>query len=152
MSNVVAAGSSFPVVVCQICGLTECFCRPEESLDKVGELTAIKICSSLMEERIEVITLPKARKGKAPPVQGELGWVNPAWEADIEAFGYNKNAAMTLLETRNFRNEFRQKLRDQIVQWLDTPREERKFQSPLSPKQWECVQPFDYRKRYGFRY
>lgn len=91
----------------------------------------------------EVIPKGKGgRKAKEPAVEGEDGWFDPKWESDVKFFGFNEKAARDILKVRNFRNEFRKKLRDQIVAWLNTPKEERKYHSPLSPRQWECIQPF----------
>ena len=47
-------------------------------------------------------------------------------------------AICKLLRTKKFRSAFRQSLRDQVVAWLETPREDRKHASPLSERQ---VQP-----------
>ena len=92
---------------------------------------------------------PRApRAEKAPPIKGECGYMDPSWEADIIGFGWCENAARQILAVRSFRSEFRQSMRDQLVAWLDTPSEDRKFRSPLSPRQWECIQPFDPRSRY----
>ena len=44
-----------------------------------------------------------------------------------------------ILKVKTFRNEFRKKLRDQVVEWLETDPDERKFASPLSHKQMECL-------------
>jgi len=90
----------------------------------------------------------RGRAKKADPVRGETGFVAPEWEADIASFGFNERAARALLQTRSFRNEFRKNMRDQIVAWLETPASERKYKSPLSYRQWECVQPFDPRRRW----
>lgn len=40
-----------------------------------------------------------------------------------------------LLKTKKFRSSFRESLYDQIHAWLNTPRKNRKYSSPLSPKQ-----------------
>ena len=44
-----------------------------------------------------------------------------------------------LLGTRKFRSEFRAKLAEQIRQWLHTPVSERRYQFPLSQRQYECI-------------
>ena len=41
----------------------------------------------------------------------------------------------------NLRSNFRKSLRNQVNQWLETPEEERKFDSPLSPRQWAILNP-----------
>lgn len=92
---------------------------------------------------------PRApRAEKAPPVKGECGYVDPAWEADIIGFGWCERAARDILAVRSFRSDFRSDMRAKIAEWLDTPAADRKFRSPLSPRQWECIQPFDPRSRY----
>lgn len=48
-------------------------------------------------------------------------------------------AAIELLQTKNFRSPFRKSLRDQIVAWLETPSAERRYSSPLSPRQWDSI-------------
>lgn len=48
-------------------------------------------------------------------------------------------AAVELLKTKNFRSTFRKSLRDQIVAWLETPSDERRHSSPLSPRQWDSL-------------
>jgi len=48
-------------------------------------------------------------------------------------------AVVKLLETKKFRSEFRKSLRVQLDAYLATPVAERKFASPFSPKQWECL-------------
>lgn len=44
-----------------------------------------------------------------------------------------------LLNTKNFKSEFRQSLRDQLIKWIETPRDKREHASPFSPKQWESL-------------
>lgn len=48
-------------------------------------------------------------------------------------------AAVKLLRTKNFRSDFRRKMRDQIVAWMETPADQRQWASPLSPRQWDAV-------------
>lgn len=48
-------------------------------------------------------------------------------------------ACVKLLETKKFRSELRKSLRDQLDQYIATPAEDRKFKSPFSPKQWDCL-------------
>ena len=40
------------------------------------------------------------------------------------------------------RKEFRKSLKNQIIDWLNTPAEERRFNWPLSPRQMRCIQPY----------
>lgn len=88
-------------------------------------------------------TIPKGKRKKDAPKEGEIGWINPLWEEDLKGFGGNESAARSILSVRNFRSQFRLDIRDKIVKWLDTPKEEREFRSPLSYRQWECIQPYD---------
>jgi len=45
-----------------------------------------------------------------------------------------------LLKQKSFKSDFRRKLRDQIVAWLDTAPEDRQYpESPLSDRQWACL-------------
>jgi hypothetical protein len=63
-----------------------------------------------------------------------------AWQRGLRGLDMAEcMAAATLLKTKNFRSEFRKSLRDQIVAWLETPAEERKYRSPLSARQWEAL-------------
>jgi hypothetical protein len=48
-------------------------------------------------------------------------------------------AVVKLLKVKNFRSAFRKSLRDQIVAWMETPVEGRKYRSPLSARQWESL-------------
>ena len=48
-------------------------------------------------------------------------------------------AAVELLKTKNFRSTFRKSLHDQIVAWLETPSDARRYSSPLSPRQWDVL-------------
>lgn len=63
-----------------------------------------------------------------------------AWQRGLAGMSIAcRMGAVKLLATKNFRSDFRRSLRDQIVAWLETPPETRKFASPLSPKQWDVV-------------
>ena len=53
--------------------------------------------------------------------------------------GAAKLACVKLLKTKKFRSEFRASLRRQLETWLDTPEEERRYESPFSPKQWHAL-------------
>jgi hypothetical protein len=47
--------------------------------------------------------------------------------------------AIRLLRTVTFKSEFRRQMRNRITEWLDTHPVERKYDSPLSPRQWQAV-------------
>ena len=69
----------------------------------------------------------------------EKSWPE-AWQRGLTEMGEAARlATIKLLATKKFRSGFRQSMRDRIVSWFETTREERQFQSPLSPRQWECV-------------
>lgn len=44
-----------------------------------------------------------------------------------------------LLKVKNFRSNFRRSLCRQVINWIDTPRSQRKYNSPLSPRQERCL-------------
>lgn len=48
-------------------------------------------------------------------------------------------AAIKLLSTKNFKSDFRRKMRDQIVEWCETSPDDRRYPSPLSRGQWAAV-------------
>jgi hypothetical protein len=62
-----------------------------------------------------------------------------AWQRGISALGSfeDKLACAKLLTTKSFRSEFRKSIRDQLVAWLETPAESRKYKNPFSPRQWD---------------
>lgn len=64
-----------------------------------------------------------------------------AWQRGLCEIGgeAERLAVIELLKTKNFRNPFRQSLRDQIVKWFGTPEGERKYSSPLSRGQWNAL-------------
>ena len=83
-------------------------------------------------------------------------WLQVAWKWFIglggdETFGKDwfyslsklteieRLVCIKLLKTKNFRSEFRKKLAVQLVEWLDTDPEQRKYDKPFSPKQLECL-------------
>jgi len=45
----------------------------------------------------------------------------------------------TLLSVKNFRSNFRKSLCQQTIGWLETPKAERKYPFPLSPRQKDCL-------------
>lgn len=50
-----------------------------------------------------------------------------------------KLAVIKLLATQKFRSSYRQSLADQLLAWLETPKDSRKYDSPFSPKQWRSL-------------
>lgn len=63
-----------------------------------------------------------------------------AWQRGFRTMDVaERMAASTLLRTKNFRSPFRKSLRDQIVAWLETPGDDRKYRSPLSRNQWDAL-------------
>lgn len=49
-----------------------------------------------------------------------------------------------LLMTKKFRSPFRASMAEQVYAWMETPKSERKFSSPLSPRQFEALcGPYD---------
>lgn len=48
-----------------------------------------------------------------------------------------KLAAWKLIKTKTFKSTFRQNLRDQLENWLNS--DDRKYDSPFSGKQWSCL-------------
>lgn len=81
-------------------------------------------------------------------VQWKYTWgcgVDPSWSESWQRglMGFDgvarRMAAVKLLKTKTFRSAFRKSLRDQLVVWLDTPAEERKYASPFSARQWEAL-------------
>ena len=71
---------------------------------------------------------------------------NPEWPAIWQrsiAYDIEEEAkilvVIKLLKTKNFRSSFRQSLRNKLEDWLNTPREEREYDSPFSYKQWDAL-------------
>ena len=70
---------------------------------------------------------------------------DPSWpEAHQRALVHlgstgHRLAAIKLLRTKKFRSSFRESLRDRLVEWLDTPADERRYDSPFSYRQWGCL-------------
>lgn len=64
-----------------------------------------------------------------------------AWQRGLVAAGSTAHrlAAIKLLRTKKFRSDFRRSLCDRLVEWLDTPADERRYDSPFSYRQWECL-------------
>jgi len=63
-----------------------------------------------------------------------------AWQRGLGMVRFSDRYwAAKLLATKSFRSEFRKSLRDQIVAWLETAPEARRYDSPLSDRQWDCL-------------
>ena len=64
-----------------------------------------------------------------------------AWQRGLVNLGSTAHrlAAVKLLRTKKFRSNFRESLRDRLVEWLDTPVDERRYDSPFSYRQWGCL-------------
>lgn len=71
--------------------------------------------------------------------------VNPtwpeAWQRGLAKMDRcaNRVACVGLLKVKNFRSAFRKSMHDQLVTWLETSTEDRKFGSPFSMRQWDCI-------------
>lgn len=67
---------------------------------------------------------------------GALEWTKE-WFIALNALpGVREYACIQLLKTKSFRSDYRKSLRDQLVEWLNTPVETRTYATPLSEKQW----------------
>jgi hypothetical protein len=53
--------------------------------------------------------------------------------------GTEKRRVIIQLLTANLRSSFKKSLRSQVVEWLETPPEDRKYREPLSVRQWNCL-------------
>jgi hypothetical protein len=63
-----------------------------------------------------------------------------SWQRGLARLSFaDRYAACKLLGTKSFRSVFRKSLCDQIVAWLETAAESRKYASPLSDKQWSSI-------------
>lgn len=63
-----------------------------------------------------------------------------AWQRAVKDVGGGaERAAMVALLGAVCRSEFRAKMREQIITWIETPSDQRKYRSPLSPRQWDAV-------------
>jgi hypothetical protein len=61
------------------------------------------------------------------------------WLASSDLRTPDKLAIVRLMETKKFRSGFRESMRNQVQQWLSTPVDDRKYRTPLSPKQMEYI-------------
>lgn len=73
----------------------------------------------------------------------ERDWPEP-WQRSLLAVKARDGeaallACIELLTTRSFRSAFRASLHDQLVAWLETPEEDRRYDSPFSRRQWEAL-------------
>lgn len=64
-----------------------------------------------------------------------------AWQRGLASIADTtcRLAAIKLLRTKAFRSDFRRKMRDQVVAWLETAEDARKYSSPLSYRQWAAI-------------
>lgn len=70
------------------------------------------------------------------------------WQRGLARLPFaDRYAACKLLATKKFRSDFRRSLRDQIVAWLETAPDARKFPSPLSSRQWCAIAAPSYKTR-----
>jgi hypothetical protein len=71
--------------------------------------------------------------------------VDQDWPEDwqLECLRMKKDAGLLavvkLLKTKKFRSGFRKSLHDQLIAWLGTPKKQRAYGSPFSPRQWESL-------------
>ena len=69
----------------------------------------------------------------------DMSWPE-AWQRGLAGLSFaDRAAACKLLRTKKFRSSFRKSLRDQIVSWLETPADQRRYESPLSARQWAAI-------------
>lgn len=69
----------------------------------------------------------------------DMSWPE-SWQRGLAGMSFaDRAAACKLLNTKKFRSNFRKSLRDQIVTWFETPAEARRYDSPLSARQWETI-------------
>lgn len=70
----------------------------------------------------------------------EKSWPE-SWQRGLRAMSFERRyTAAKLLRVKKFRSEFRKSLRDQLVAWLETPAQSRRFASPLTARQWDCLE------------
>ncbi len=63
-----------------------------------------------------------------------------AWQRGLARLNCEERYACAgLLKTKTFRSTFRKSLRDQLVAWLETAPENRKYNNPFSAKQWDAL-------------
>lgn len=61
------------------------------------------------------------------------------WLRDSGASECEKLAMIRLMETQTFRSDFRKSMKDRIVEFVNTPADKRQYNSPLSPRQMDCI-------------
>ncbi len=108
------------------CSVTRYEVREVELPDWLLPERYLAHCSDVRWERIWAILDVKS-------------WPQSWQEFLFRADEFKRNAAVNLLKVKSFRSEFRKSLRAQLEAWLDTPEEERKYASPFSQRQWQCL-------------
>jgi hypothetical protein len=53
-------------------------------------------------------------------------------------------ACAKLINTKIFRSSFRQSLYNQLMAWINTPEDKRRYDTPFSSKQWQCIDRKNY--------
>jgi hypothetical protein len=61
------------------------------------------------------------------------------WLRDSGASECEKLAMIRLMETQTFRSDFRKSMKDRIVEFVNTSADKRQYNSPLSPRQMDCI-------------
>lgn len=60
-----------------------------------------------------------------------------SWQRALLEMGSAETlACIKLLKPKKLRSEFRKSLKAQLLAWIETPADERKYNTPFSPKQW----------------
>lgn len=70
----------------------------------------------------------------------DMDWPE-TWQRGLLAIkdGFQRYLCTRLLTTKKFRSNFRQKMRDHLVTWLETAPEKRQYSTPFSPRQLEAL-------------
>lgn len=69
----------------------------------------------------------------------EMTWPE-AWQRALMGVSFAERYWLCqILRVKKFRSEFRRSLFNQIVSWMETPEEYRRFPRPLSPRQMGCL-------------
>jgi len=72
-----------------------------------------------------------------------------AWQRGLKDLPEEwRRESLKLLKVKRFRSRFRESLRDQLVEWLETPEGERRYELPFSPRQWEALTRYKRGRRY----
>ncbi len=101
---------------------------------------------------VRLVTLPdwlSAEEWIQDRVKWRWTWgfgVDPTWPESWQRFvaalsGHpaNRLAVVQLLRVAEPKGDVRRSLRAQLLTWLKTPVEQRRFDTPFSPKQWGCL-------------